>query len=239
MNIKKINAKQVVLISTIDVYKDPFNVDEETLIDTDGLHPYGMNRYILEQWVEREYNESLIVRLPGLYGKNIKKNFIYDMIHIIPKMLKPEKFQELCNKDSAIKDYYKLQENGFYQCNKLTNQERIILKDYFNTISFSALNFTDSRGSFQFYNLGNLWTHIKTALNNELHILNLSTEPVTINEIYKSIYCKDFNNEISQDIPNYNFKTKYAELFSGSNGYIFTKDKVLKDIKRFVEDYTV
>ena len=74
-NIKKIQPKRIVLISTIDVYKKPDNVTEETLIDTDDLHPYGLNRYYLEQWVEKEFPDSLIVRLPGLFGVNIKRIF--------------------------------------------------------------------------------------------------------------------------------------------------------------------
>ena len=78
-NIKKINPKKLVLISTIDIYKKPINVDEETIIDTENLQPYGLNRYKLEQWVEENVKDYLIIRLPGLFGKNIKKNFIYDL----------------------------------------------------------------------------------------------------------------------------------------------------------------
>ena len=75
-NIKKINPKTIVLISTIDVYKTPINVDEDSTIDTKGLHPYGLNRYRLELSIEKNYDNHLIIHLPGLYGKNIKKNFM-------------------------------------------------------------------------------------------------------------------------------------------------------------------
>ena len=238
-NIKKIDAKKVVLISTIDIYKSPVDVNEDTKIDTENLHPYGLNRYYLEQWVEGEFPNSLIIRLPGLYGKNIKKNFIYDLIHIIPNMLNKDKFNELCGKSSLIKDYYSLQDNGFYKCKALSSDEHNILKDYFKNMGFSALNFTDSRGSFQFYNLENLWDHISIALDNGLHKLNIATEPVTIHEIYKNIKNEEFSNEISLTVPFYNYKTKYAGLYHGKNGYIFTKEKILQDIRRFVEGYIV
>ena len=49
--IRKINPKKLVLISTVDVYQNPVNVDEDTEIDTNGLLPYGANRYKLEQIV--------------------------------------------------------------------------------------------------------------------------------------------------------------------------------------------
>ncbi|WMJ89795.1 NAD(P)-dependent oxidoreductase [Anaerocolumna sp. MB42-C2] len=235
-NIKKIRAKKVVLISTIDVYKMPVNVDEDTVIDIKNLQPYGLNRFYLEKWIENEYENSLIIRLPGLFGDNIKKNFIYDMIHKIPNLLKEEKYNELRSINSVIDNYYINQNNGFFKCKDLSNEECIILKDYFEKIGFSALNFTDSRGKFQFYNLNFLWEHISIALKENIKSLNLATEPVSINEIYKYITGNNFVNQISSIIPNYDFKTKYEALFRGKTGYIFSKEKVLEDIKLFVEE---
>lgn len=238
-NIKKIAPKQIVLISSIDVYKDPIEVDEDTKIKPDGLQPYGLNRYYLEQWIESEYEDSLIVRLPGLYGANIKKNFIYDMIYIIPKMLSKHKFEELISVSPEIESYYVLDDSGFYRCNNLSKQDSYTLRKIFINIGFTALNFTDSRGVFQFYNLSNLWSHIQIALEKDLHKLNLATEPVSIQEVYEFIQKEKFINEISASIPFYNYKTKYAELFQGKNGYIFNKEEILKDIKRFVEGYNI
>jgi len=74
-NIKKIKPKKLVLISTVDVFKEPRNVDENSEIDTENLHAYGYNRYQLELWVRKHDPEALIIRLPGLFGKNIKKKF--------------------------------------------------------------------------------------------------------------------------------------------------------------------
>ncbi len=235
-NIKQINPKEIVLISTIDVYKNPVNVDEETIIDTKNLHPYGYNRYYLEQWVKDNIENHLVVHLPGLYGKNIKKNFIYDLINLIPSMLTDDKYEELKQKDNTLEKYYEKQDNGFYKVKNLDNEDKKILKDYFNNIGFSALNFTDSRGKYQFYNLKYLWEHIEIARKNNLKILNLATEPVQISEIYKYIKNENFKNEILVDnIPNYNFRTKFAELFGGKDGYIFDKEFILKDIFEFVK----
>ncbi len=80
-HLKTIHTKKLVLISTIDVYKNPINVDEDTPIDTDGLHAYGKNRYYLEQFCKDNFKDVLIVRLPGLFGNGLKKNVIYDLLH--------------------------------------------------------------------------------------------------------------------------------------------------------------
>lgn len=233
-NIKKINPKYVVLISTIDVYKNPVDVDEDTAIDTDNLQPYGFNRYQLEKMVANEFEQHTIVRLPGLFGENIKKNFIYDLINVIPSMLHEEKFKQLCCKDNLIKDYYIRQENGFYKCKQLAEVDREQLKEYFNKIGFSALNFTDSRGRFQFYNLDYLAEHIKIAVENNVKLLNIAVEPLSVKEIHKTIKGSDFVNEVAKVIPKYDYKTKYAEIFGGKDGYIFDKRVILDDIKKFV-----
>ena len=234
-NIIQINPKKVILISTIDVYKETNGINEDTKIIPEDLQAYGKNRFYLEQWVINNFSDYLIVHLPGLYGKNIKKNFIYDLINIIPSMIKKEKFQELIKQSNYLEDYYIEQNNGFYQCrNNLTQEEKKKLKKYFNDINFSALNFTDSRGKYQFYNLSYLWEHIEKALKNNIKILNLATEPVSINELYKYIKNSDFTNYITNEIPNYNFKTKYDKIYNGKNGYIFDKQFILEDIKKFV-----
>ena len=151
-NIRKIDPKKLILISTIDVFKRPIDVDENSSIDTEGLHAYGYNRYQLECWVRKVYPDALIIRLPGLFGKNIKKNFIYDYINVIPFMLKEEKFNELSAVNPVLNKYYTLQDNGFYKVNVEEN-ERENLKKVFRALGFSALNFTDSRSVYQFYNL--------------------------------------------------------------------------------------
>lgn len=235
-NIKKINPKQVVLISTIDVYKNPVGVNEDTEIDTNELLPYGFNRYKLESMVEKEFDNHLIIRLPGLYGENIKKNFIYDLIKVIPSLLSEAKYKELTSKDDYIKEFYKKQETGFYKCRDINNDERSNLKQYFNKIGFSALNFTDSRSIFQFYNLSYLWKHIDIALRNKIKKLNLATEPVSISELYEYIKGTTFVNEEFKEPFKYDFKTKYDKLFGGNQGYIFDRRTILDDIRRFVEE---
>lgn len=234
-NINKINPKKLVLISTIDVFKNPKNVDETSSIDTKDLHPYGYNRYQLELWVREKYSDALIIRLPGLLGKNIKKNFIYDYINVIPFMLKEEKLVELCEKKPELKQYYLLQNNGFYKVN-ITDADNEKLKALFRGLGFSALNFTDSRSVYQFYNLGRLWKDIKTTLDVGIKLWHPATEPVSAAEVYKYLTGDDFINELGRTPADYDYRTIHADLFGGKNGYICDKKHILEEIKEFVEN---
>jgi hypothetical protein len=233
-NMLKIEPKIIVLISTVDVYKIPLNVDELSEITTDGLHPYGLNRYKLEQLVLQSGIKAHIIRLPGLYGDNIKKNFIYDLINIIPSMLNEQKYNELFQKNPLIENFYNRNENGFYKCRQLNRQEHVILKRYFEDAGFTALNFTDSRGVFQYYNLDYLWWHIQLTLKHDIELLNIVTEPVSAEEVYKVVRKGNFVNYLSNPVPAYDVRSRYTGIFSQNGDYIFNKDFVLRDIERFV-----
>lgn len=235
-NIYKIRSKKLVLISTIDVYKNPVAVDEDTRIHTDELQPYGADRYYLETKVRELYPDVLILRLPGLFGNNLKKNFIYDYIHIIPAMLKVEKFDELLKKEPTLINYYLKQKNNFYKCKILEEPTRAKLKEIFQSLGFSALNFTDSRGVFQFYNLKHLWSHIEFALNHDIKILNLATEPIEVAELYQYLTNTIFINHVAKVPPYYNFKTKYDRVMGGENGYLYKKETILKEIRDFIQE---
>ena len=150
-------------------------------------------------------------------------------------MLKKNKFHELTEIDPELKRFYKLKENGFYKVN-VTETDREELKSRFRTIGFSALNFTDSRSIYQFYNLERLWNDIKIVLNEGITLWHPATEPVSAGEIYKYLTGNEFVNELSGSPADYNYKTIYDMLFDGKNGYICDKITVLNEIGTFIEN---
>ena len=78
--LRQVSARKVILLSTIDVYPLPIEVNEDTEINFKGLPPYGKHRLELETFVQDHF-DSLVVRLPGLFGPRLKKNVIYDLLH--------------------------------------------------------------------------------------------------------------------------------------------------------------
>ncbi|MBQ6849814.1 MAG: NAD-dependent epimerase/dehydratase family protein [Oscillospiraceae bacterium] len=231
-NIRKINPKKLVLISTVDVYKDPNGKDEDSIMDTDGQEAYGKNRLWLEQQVKQICPDYHIVRLPGLYGKNIKKNFIYDFINYIPALLNEKKMEELSAQKPVLKEYYTLRDDGFWAVK--TDADKATLKEIFRELGFSALNFTDSRGIFQYYNLKYLHNDIQKVIENDIRVMNIATQPIEIGMLHKVLTGNEFVNKVAAKPPYYDFKTKHCDVFGGKDGYIQTAEFVYNDIKEFV-----
>lgn len=233
-NIKLINPKKLVLISTIDVLKDPDNVDESVIPDSDGLEDYGKNRLYFENRCREIVNDCHIIRLPGLFGINLKKNFIYDILHRIPNVLNKTLFEELTDKNNNISLFYELNENGFYIRKSDSDQRELF--DMMKQVGFSSLNFTDSRSKYQFYNLDYLAGHILKIIENDIPLMHMAVEPVSADEIYKALTGEEFENVFARKPADYNFKTMYSELFGGENGYLFSKQCVTDDIVEYVRD---
>lgn len=80
-HLENIEADEFILISTVDVYRNSFGVNEETPINTDELDPYGKHRRILEEFIQLHFPKYSIIRLPGLFGVGLKKNVIYDLMN--------------------------------------------------------------------------------------------------------------------------------------------------------------
>ncbi len=235
-NIAQIAPRKLVLISTIDVFQNPRNVNEESVVETDSGMAYGYHRYQLELWGRKHFADALIIRLPGLFGKNLKKNFLYDYINIIPYMLRESKLEELSERDAELKQYYQNQGDGFYKVKDLDENVRKRLQQKCQSLGFTALDFTDSRSVYQFYPLNRLWSDIHIALEHDLRIWHPATEPLSAGEIYHFLSGENFVNELTGTPAYYDYRTRYAEIFGGRDGYICDKKAVLKEIKEFVEN---
>lgn len=234
-NIHCIAPKKLVLISTIDVLKHPAAADEDSPVDEDGLPAYGLNRYRLECWARERYPDALIVRLPGLFGRNLKKNFLYDLLHPVPSLLAADKWTEFLRQEPVLADYYTPQENGFFRLNRDADAEEKLLPA-FKRLDFSAVKFTDSRSRYQFYPLHRLWQDIKIAWQADIRLLHLATEPVSAAEIYHDLTGQELVNCCAQTPAAYDYYTKYAKLFGGAGHYMMSKAEVLQEIKTFMNE---
>ena len=177
-----IHAREFILISTIDVYPNPVDVFEDTTIERDAGFPYGKHRLLFEEFVRSAFNDHLIIRLPGLFGKGLKKNFLFDMLH------KP-----------------------------------------------GALQLTHCESTYQFYNVNYLWADIELVKARRLRTVNFATPPLIVRELANTCFGVDFENSPQQGPIAYDMRTHYATLFDNQGYYIWTRQREIEEIRRFVE----
>lgn len=172
---------RLVLVSTVDVYPEPVDVDEETPVDESGLHPYGLHRRWLERFC-RDRFPTTVIRLPGLFGPGLKKNVIYDL---------------------------------------LTDQ-------YLDSVSPDSV--------YQFYDLRRLWSDVQRVLERGWPVVNFATEPVTVAALARTAFGREFENPDAPEPARYDVRSRYARELGGEGGYMLSREEVLRDLSRFVED---
>lgn len=76
-----VRADRAVLISTVDVYQPPTSVDERTPATFSGKQAYGSHRAWFEAFFRSQFEDGLVVRLPGLFAVDVRKNLVHDLLH--------------------------------------------------------------------------------------------------------------------------------------------------------------
>lgn len=79
-NLKQTKFNEIILFSTIDVYDNLNNLDEDYEPKEQKTNFYGNNRLYLENNI-KNFRSWRIIRLPGLFGHGLKKNIIYDILN--------------------------------------------------------------------------------------------------------------------------------------------------------------
>jgi hypothetical protein len=72
------------------------------------------------------------------------------------------------------------------------------------------------------------------ALNANLKVVNIATEPFSIAEMVEYIDGCTFLNHLDKPIIHYDVRTIHNRVFGGDNGYIMTKEEVLDDLTAYV-----
>lgn len=173
-----VRARKMVLISTVDVFQQPVNVDETTLVTLAGLSAYGRHRFELEEFVRSRF-PTLIVRLPGLFGPGLKKNAIYDLLY-----------------DNRV-----------------------------DLIHPAAI--------YQFYDVTRLWNEITVAQNADLPLVHFATEPVSMAEVAREGFGREFSHAAAFPPARYDFHTRYAGLYGGPDNYLYSRQEVVQQIRDF------
>ncbi|KAB2777319.1 hypothetical protein F9K99_19590 [Brucella anthropi] len=240
-DLSKLVAERFVLISTIAVF-DSFDAGyDESASNFQRSLAYGRNRHRLEEFCATHFSDTLIVRLPALFGHGLKKNFIFDIMNPMPSMLTADRLQELrsdlpAKLGIALADIYTSDENLGLMVIDRSALDRSGLRSAFDEAvsghPLNAVNFTNPETRFQYYDMLRLWSDICTARQDGLKIIHLSPEPVPARDVYKAL--------VGQEMPSTNarvhkedLRTRHGDLWGRAGPYLAGVDEVLKRLGAF------
>lgn len=210
-HLSKCSADRVVLISTIDVHNDDF---------------YGLNRLYAESEICKIFNNTSIIRLPGLYGSGLKKNLIFDIYNLCPKYLTKKYFDKLCETISDKSELVKVQ-NSFIELDGIYTCKDISILDILCKYNFTSLQFTNPNSTFQFFNVSSLKSVIDKMLaeNNHNKLLEISSEPISARELCE--YVGVDVNLLGVNSAEVYYNKIFGEIWKA-------KSEILDDIRDFI-----
>lgn len=181
--VHKINYKQFVLISTVDVYDKKSELEttkEDSVINTSSLNTYGFHKLLCENYVRHYCQNYLIFRLPGLVGMGLKKNPVYDFINSEKKvMISPNSELNLINTRFMAESIFKILDLDIKnEIFNLASKNGLKISEISKVIGFDSQYTEDAKNHVQNY-------QINTEKISKY--VDLSTSEQAIQEYYNSI----------------------------------------------------
>lgn len=244
-SLDKISADCFVLISTIATLEGFGQQADETTHRYEQHLAYGLNRHKLELFCQDRFENSIILRLPALYGLGLKKNFVFDILEPAPGFLKLELFQKLLSqapvmiRDEIASHYNTDTKTGlaFLDRNSLNNSPaRGSIEDFLIEANFDASRFTNPGSTFQYYGLDRLASDIKLALHNDIDLLHLSPEPLAADTIARRLAGRTLGSQTAK-LHHEDMHTGHAGLWGESGHYIEASHNVLARLDSFAKNY--
>lgn len=109
----------------------------------------------------------------------------------------------------------------------------------YDLLNNNCLEMINTKSSYQYYFLKNLWHDIQKALDNNVKLINFFTEPVPTDEIISTFFPSKVVGEEAVPEGHYDLYTKYASHWNNSGNYIYTKKEMMEQLLEFIKDYKV
>ena len=239
-DLSKLRTQKLILISSIAVLSDfAAGYDESTACFQTSL-PYGMHRRALELFCADRF-DTHIVRLPALFGRGLRKNFVFDLVNPIPSLLSQERFQQIERKTGLL---LSSELRTFYTHDKTTGLLRLDrellncsisrkgLEAALTDAELSATWFHNPESSFQYYDVSQLWDDIMQLVSAGIQEIHFASEPLLAAHIYKRLFGANMPKTGAR-IHREDMRTLHADLWNRNGPYIFSADDVLDRLERF------
>jgi nucleoside-diphosphate-sugar epimerase len=240
----EVRSRRFVLISSIAVLDDFAGGDDESSGAFQTELAYGRHRRLLETFCAEHFAETLIVRLPALFGTGLKKNFLFDLLNPVPSMLNGAKMEQALSVVSAqdaeiLRKVYSLNDqNGMFVLSRSdlrTSAAQSRIETTFGQHALTAVQFTNPDSTYQYYGVDRLWSDIETASAQGIRVLHLATEPIAARQIHRIVTDHDMP-QTGARLHHEDMHTRHADLWGRSGPYMESAQQVEGRIAAFCQN---
>jgi hypothetical protein len=240
-SLKTARARRFVLISSIAVFANFAGEDDESSVAFQQELAYGRHRRALEAFVENTFPDSLIVRLPALFGTGLRKNFIFDLLNPIPTMLPQDKLESLAvvlssTLFASLKALYAPDPvTGMMKLDRMAldaDPVRASLDAAAIAHGFAATQFHNLKTTYQYYNMLRLWSDVNVALDAGLSHVHLVSEPLIAANIHRRLTGRDLPQNGAR-LHHEDMRTRHADLWHKHGPYLEDSCAVLDQLAAF------
>ena len=97
------------------------------------------------------------------------------------------------------------------------------------------LDMIDSRSVFQFYPMVNLWRDIEIALRSGLSLIHLTAAPVSVEDVAREGFGREFVQEILPQPAKYDFRSRHASIYGVEGPYQYSQQETVLAIRAYAQ----
>lgn len=243
--LKKVHCDRFILISSIAVLSDLAGGVDERTESYQTEFAYGRHRRRLEAFVESSFANPIVVRLPALFGKGLRKNFLFDLMNPTPSMLDEAAFVAL--KDAAsngllqcAKEVYKFNQITemwvLDRCKLNVHDLRVPFGALLSELRLDAVRFHNPLSTLQFYNMSRLSSDLAVVNSANVRRIHLAPEPLKLSDVYRRLM--GVKMPVSEARQHHErMKTMYSHLWNRGDGFIEDSAVVIDQISSFYDEW--
>lgn len=236
-----VRTERFVLISSIAVLADFAGGDDETSTAFQQELAYGRHRRGLEEFVEENFDGSTVVRLPALFGRGLRKNFIFDLLNPTPSILPADKLETLlASLDPRFRGWLRSL-YAFDPTTEMFRVDRIALDSDPRRrsldaavvgLGFSAVQFHHAETTYQFYDMRRLSSDLKVAVDAGVSRIHLVTEPLNVSRIHERLTGERMP-DTDASLHHEDMRTLHADLWGVRGPYLEDSESTLGKLADF------
>jgi hypothetical protein len=107
----------------------------------------------------------------------------------------------------------------------------------YDLLNDNCLAMINVMSEFQYYPLEYLWADVQIAVQNDLKLINLFSEPIPTHKIVSSFFSAKVIGADAAPRVLYSLRSKYAYIWGNSAHYTYTKEQIILCMAEFIKLY--